>query len=307
MTSMSVSMILLILNTVYFRETLSTPELNVLPLDIIQKLNSFLECNINMVNFRGMNIDMSVLLEPVTLYRYFNPYEGVEVYPYEIRGQNNSFWSEYFYSGKEFEYAASLHTHRFEIGNRLALCKAEVSLDPPLKSEENIHARLTREDALITTSWAYSKRIDNPDSSLFFRSTSDYSILVYHPLSTEICSDNVCKPWIVSARLWALEPKHFQQLLIWDIKSSPVKVYRHCRYCNPCFPEMFVLSRGPINARFNQRETEPLSATHTLDGNTPKFAYQKWFYESRNAIISSMSKSRVSMSQKKILKTCRSY
>lgn len=165
----------------------SLSDLNALHREIIYQINKFSTCTISVINFKGLNLDMTALLPPITLHRYFDAFKACEVYPYELRQ-----WVLFLRK----ELASSLITHWFLLGNKKSVCKADISVYPPGRSGNNLILRnqFAGQTALLTMSWPYLRRLPDIEGDwkrIEFRTKLEYSVLVYQSLDQNICNDNV--------------------------------------------------------------------------------------------------------------------
>lgn len=264
--------------------------LSALP-EIFRNINSFTHCTISVINLRGLDINMTILHQPITLHRYFIKPSFVGMFPHELRHSNETILKRFHYSGQEFEYTYSLFRDQFRIAHRVSICSADIFLDPPLKSEEpSIYKSFMHNQALLTLYWAYW--IDVPSKEILWQKFSFgysrfYSILVTQSMSGNKCTESVCNAWITSARLSVQYPTHHHELQVWTSWNNSIKINKHCRYCDPCISELFVTDAEAQTLAHIQRG--PWHAKHLVSSEIPNFALHEKFYKSKQAITTGLS------------------
>lgn len=258
--------------------------------DVIEQINTFHDCSINLFNYRGLNVNMKILLQPLALYRYFNKFRGILLYPHEIKHMNQTTLDDFNYSGKSLQYTSSLYTHRYRTTNKLSICELEIFLHPPAVSEEpGLYLNCCDELAILTPYLAYANIYFKPQTwrEFAFGPTFLYSILAYESWNKKICTDGTCSAWIVLTRHSAHAPRHYEQLQVWN--TLKFRVHTHCRYCDPCHPETFTTTDDP---KLSQAFHVPLYANHLVSGSMPDIAYRKNVFKSRHALITTLRTSK---------------
>lgn len=257
--------------------------------DVIGQINQFNNCTISLFNFRGLDIDMKILIQPTSLYRYMvKPFGlGYDLYPFEL---NRTLIDDFYFSEQYMKYAKSLYTDKYRIGHKLSICQVEIYMDPPGRSEapglylkDHRPLRFVTPNTIILAD-TFPDDLQWRKSS--FGPTSAISILAYKPLETNICNDYICKAWIFTVRSRPRYANHNQELQIWNLLQSPISTHIHCRYCDPCNPEAFPAKGSETGIKKTARG--PWFSNHLISSYVPRIAYHKKFYESKHSILAGL-------------------
>lgn len=141
---------------------------------------------------------MKVLLQLITLYRYFIPSNDERIFSIELRQSNVTELETFYDTGGIQNYVSALYIEHFRISNKRSNCTAEISLFPSLldKKMQTYIKILTKSNqkALVTLFWVYFSS-KSREVALWqwtaFSLTLSYSILVYQQLTKEVCIDHI--------------------------------------------------------------------------------------------------------------------
>lgn len=208
------------------------------------KLNAFSSCIIRVVNFPRYNIDGSKLISPMVLFRYFSLKSVRTIFPAEIRHFNFTLWLKYYHEQKDENYINSTFTYKFTNSNKKCNCEVQVDIEPPDRNQSPRMYFMMYQDIWILkhpSQLSYAFTDEQHDWKEYHVNTlSIYSILITGTqILTSDCTSDACQTWMYSAWVSPYLVKPNQQLLIWKLTET-VTVFGHCKFCDPCRPNMFL-------------------------------------------------------------------
>lgn len=269
------------------QRSVSITRTNSISAQILSKVNAFENCAILTINFRGLNLNLLMLRHPIFLYHYFSPPTNyIRIYPIEMLKSNQSTLRKFYRTGRLMKYVSFLYSNKYRLANSRSLCEIELYIHPPSKTEKiSLYGIFNGETTLLNMNWVYCNEIyDLIPTTL--NTIPTYSVLVYNysKATPGICNDSTCRAWISAVRRDVQHSLHFQQLHIWETSSGSVKSYMHCKYCDPCNPEIFISIYN--TEKYNG---EPWRASHIIYYTFKKMRTRNMF-ESRTNIVNYLRK-----------------
>lgn len=104
----------------------------------VSLLNAFSRCTIRVINFPGYNINVTKLMHPLLLLRYFSFDNTNVIFPFEISHFNSTQRLQFYNQEMDIQYANSPYTYKLKNSNRNCKCETEIIIEPPTKKSQKL-------------------------------------------------------------------------------------------------------------------------------------------------------------------------
>ncbi len=226
-------------------------------------VNIFSDCNINVINFCGIDIDFSIFNTPIVFLRYFSFEQNSLQFPYELSPVQfhspNNWISESFVKkiDNHFEISRENQTIQldFEIGlnySRLLYsrsfrqslihtsCETNICLHPE-NIESNPFLYFNHENLEIMLKdpfWIHNKEKWASQVLNQFNSIPKYSILICQAdqIFSTCFNTNDITSWLTAVLGFPVFVRMFELRLILQTSLMGQQLFVHCPYCNHCDP-----------------------------------------------------------------------
>lgn len=208
--------------------------------ELENNLNTFNGCIIRIINFSGRNLNGFILQQPILLMRYLSFPKTFTIYPYELQN-NYSAVERFFRHEKYLVYMQASYNNHFIVSNKIYKCEAEVFLEPPKNNKDNSMFQMDEVYHSLKHPyqiWHEIVRHEENWRNRYINTVQIFTVLVTSStIRNNECSSYLCNAWMNSAWIYQTNIKPNQYLMVWEI-SSRIRIFIHCKFCDPCNPSM---------------------------------------------------------------------
>lgn len=207
--------------------------------------NTFSDCMIHIINFRGLNVNFTVLKTPIVLLRYVSFLNNFFIYPIEMFPKTTSTLLQSGTTNKSLsiyqgvKYVSNISSIYFKLGNKNVHCELNIYLNP-LNTERlpglyykyGILGTILK-DPFWTNLRINAKREDWKRD--YLNTIPKYSLLVCNLNENSICANPKDRnSWIIGIMFETHFIRIQETVFIFLNLKTHKELYVLCPYCDPC-------------------------------------------------------------------------
>ncbi len=252
--------------------------------------DKMIRCTVQIINFRGLDLNFPLLLQPIVLLRYISFPDDEYLYPFEmspVNSDNFADWSfnlninklkrrreiklnnktHLFEEQIGIKYASLTSTDYFRSTNKNKQCEATIYLHPPKEKDQPfLYYDHSMYDTVLKIPFWIKNELNNSDNSnelivwqkYFLNTVPKYTVLICDTKPDSICLRKSEKKKWISAVLGDSENVNMFETILIHKTTSPFKweLYTLCPYCNLCNPFKLLLVESNEFPNINDLTTQ---------------------------------------------------